>query len=183
MEFLANVASGFIALFEEGGAVFMDLVTGIIPTLVVLMTAVNAVVKLIGEQKVERAARMCSKNIILRYTILPLLAVIFLANPMGVTFGRFLEEKYKPSYADAWETIVHPITGLFPHANSGELFVWLGISNGIAALGISTGGLAVRYLLVGIIMMLVRGVVTENLFAYFASKSSAKSVKGGVGNV
>ena len=58
---------------------------------------------------------------------------------------------------------MHPITGLFPHANAGELFVWTGISAGITTLGLSVVPLAVRYFIVGLIVILIRGIVTEYL--------------------
>ena len=123
MEAISNVASGFIGLFQAGGETFMGWVTGIIPLVVCLMTAVNAIIKLVGTEKVENFAQKITKYMILRYTLLPLMAVFFLANPACYTFGRFLEEKYKPAFYDAAVSFVHPITGLFPHANAGELFV------------------------------------------------------------
>lgn len=80
---------------------------------------------------------------------------------MCYTFGRFLPEKQKPAFYDSAVSFVHPITGLFPHANPAELFVWMGIAAGITELGLSLGPLALRFLLVGIIVMLIRGIVTE----------------------
>lgn len=173
MEILANFATWCIGLFNAGGETFMGLVTGIIPTLIVLITAVNAVVKLIGEEKVERVARASSKNFILRYTLLPIMAMFFLTNPMAYTFGKFLEEKYKPAFYDAAVSFCHPITGLFPHANPGELFVYMGIAQGITALGYSLGDLAIRYFVVGVIVILIRGMVTERIYAAMASKRAA----------
>ncbi|MGO0916374.1 PTS glucitol/sorbitol transporter subunit IIC [Clostridioides difficile] len=41
---------------------------------------------------------------------------------MCYTFGRFLKEEHKAGFYDAAVSFVHPITGLFPHANAGELF-------------------------------------------------------------
>lgn len=75
--------------------------------------------------------------------------------------GKFVEEDEKPAFVDACFSFAHPITGLFPHANSAELFVWTGIAAGITTLGKSTTTLAVRYLLVGIIVIFIRGNVTE----------------------
>lgn len=170
MEALANGASYFIGIFQEGGKVFVSLIGGILPTVIVLMTAVYAIITLIGEEKVELWARKASKNIITRYTIMPIIAVFFLTNPMAYTFGKFLPEKYKPAFYDSAVSFVHPITGLFPHANPGELFVYLGIASGIEQLGLPIGGLAIRYLLVGIVVIFIRGVVTEKITAFLTPR-------------
>ena len=44
MEVISNVANAFIGLFNAGGEQFMTSVTGIIPSVVCLMTALNAVI-------------------------------------------------------------------------------------------------------------------------------------------
>lgn len=161
MDFLVTLAEGFIGMFQAGGDTFVSLVTGIIPLLIVLITAVNAFIRLVGEERINSLARKSTKNIILRYTLFPVLAVFFLTNPMAYTFGKFLPERQKPAFYDSAVSFVHPITGLFPHANPAELFVYLGISAGITTLGLSLGPLAIRYFLVGIIVILIRGIVTE----------------------
>lgn len=165
MDFLAELASSFIGLFNAGGETFMGFVTGIIPTLVVLMTFVNSLIKIIGEEKVEKVARGCSKNIILRYTVLPIIALFFLTSPMAYTFGKFLEEKHKAAFYDAAVSFCHPITGLFPHANASEYFVYGGIAAGVMALGLDPAVLAVRYFIVGMIVIFMRGIVTERIVA------------------
>lgn len=161
MDFLVSLAEGFIGMFQAGADTFTGLVTGIIPLLIVLITAINAVIRLIGEERINRLAAKSTKNIILRYTIFPVLAVFFLTNPMAYTFGKFLPEKQKPAFYDSAVSFVHPITGLFPHANPAELFVYLGIAAGITELGLSLGPLAIRFFLVGVIVILMRGIVTE----------------------
>lgn len=171
MEVLAHLATGFIALFQKGGTVFTGMVTGIVPTLIVLITAVNSVIGMLGEEKVNNFAKMCTGNIILRYTIFPVMAAFFLTNPICYSFGRFLPEKYKPAFQDACISFVHPITGLFPHANSAELFVWTGIAQGITQLGLPLGELAVRYFITGVIVILIRGIVTEKATLYMFKKN------------
>lgn len=163
MDFLISLAEGFIGIFNQGGSVLTGLITGILPTLIVLLTFVNAIIALVGEEKVENFAKMTTKNIVLRYTVFPVLAVFFMTNPMCYTFGRFVEEKQKPAFYDAAVSFVHPILGLFPHANAGELFVWTGISVGITQLGLSVAPLAIRYFIAGVIVILIRGLVTETL--------------------
>jgi len=174
MEVIAGFANGFMELFKAGATTFAGWVTGIIPLVVIMMTAVSSVIKLIGEERVNRVAKAATKNIITRYTILPMLAVLFLGNPMSYTFGRFVEQKYKPAYYDANVSFLHPVTGLFPHANGGELFVYMGIAAGITTLGLSLGDLAVRYFLVGLVVILIRGIVTEKIYAYMCAKNGKK---------
>lgn len=170
MDFLVKLAEGFIGMFEAGGDVFVGLVTGIIPLLIALITFVNALIHLIGEERINRLAEKSTKNIILRYTLFPVLSVFFLTNPMAYTFGRFLPEKQKPAFYDSAVSFVHPITGLFPHANPAELFVYMGIAAGITELGLSLGPLALRYFIVGVIVILIRGIVTEKITIYMMKK-------------
>lgn len=162
---LAGIATGFIGIFQEGANFFLALLTGIVPLVIVLLTFVNALVKWIGPEKIERlgvvAARPGIQYYPVRYLILPILAVFFFTNPMAYTVGRFLPENKKPAFYDSAVSFVHPITGLFPHANAGELFVYFGIAAGITTLGLSLGPLAVMYFAVGAVVILLRGIVTE----------------------
>lgn len=165
MQALASAAEWFIGLFQTGGSTFMGLVTGIVPTLVVLMTAVNAIIALIGPEKIDRFGEVAGREGVayypLRYIVLPFLACFFLTNPMAYTMGRFLPEKFKPAFYDAAVSFVHPPLGLFPHINPGEIFVWSGIAAGITTLGYGLGDLAIRYMLVGLVVIFIRGIVTE----------------------
>ena len=98
MNAISWAANGFMSLFQAGGETFMGWVTSIIPMVICLMTAINSIIKLIGEERVEHFAKKMTGNIFGRYLILPVLAVMFLGNPMCYTFGRFADEKYKPAY-------------------------------------------------------------------------------------
>ncbi|NUR32142.1 MAG: PTS sorbitol transporter subunit IIC [Catenulispora sp.] len=175
---LADAAQWFIGLFQAGGEVFMGLVTGIIPTLIVLLTAVNALIRMIGPERIEKVGEYAARPGIqwypVRYLVFPFLSVFFLTNPMAYTMGRFLPERYKPAFYDSAVSFVHPITGLFPHANAGELFVYLGIAAGITQLGLPTGDLAVRYLLVGLVVILLRGIVTEFITARMIARRTTQ---------
>jgi PTS system glucitol/sorbitol-specific IIC component len=121
---ITDAAGWFIGLFQAGGKVFVAYVVGIIPTLVVLLTAFYALAALVGEDRIHNFARFAGKYAFRRYTLLPLLSRLFLTNPMAYTFGVFLEEKHKPTFYDAAVSYCHPITALFPNANAGELFVY-----------------------------------------------------------
>lgn len=175
MDWIKWLGEHFIGMFDAGGKQFMGLVTGIIPTLVVLLTFTYAVMKFIGEERVNRAIQFASKYMLLRYTLMPILSVLILTNPMAYTFGRFLPEKQKPAFYDSAVSFVHPVTSFFPYANAGELFVYLGIANGIKQAGYSMSELAVRYFIVGIVVILLRGIITELITKYIAKGMEAKS--------
>ena len=182
MDALVTLAEGFIGLFQQGGEVFVSLVTGIIPLLIVLLTGVNALVALIGPERVDRVGLLAARSGLIfypvRYIILPFLAVFFLTNPMAYTMGKFLPEKLKPAFYDAAVSYVHPPLGIFPHINPGELFVWLGIAAGIETLGLSVIPLAVRYLLVGLVVIFIRGIVTERITAIMWARQEAAASTG-----
>jgi PTS system glucitol/sorbitol-specific IIC component len=155
----------FIGLFDEAGKQFTGLVTGILPTLIVLLTFMYALTKFIGEDRVTNAVRWSARWTVTRYTLMPVLAVLLLTNPICYSFGRFLPERYKPAFYDSAVSFVHPVTTFFPYANAGELFVWLGIADGVSKLGESTVPLAIRYFLLGIVVIFIRGVLTERITA------------------
>ncbi len=171
---LESAGEWFIGLFQAGGETFVGFVTGIIPTLIVLLTFFYALTNLIGEQRIHNAARIAAGNIVTRYTVLPVLAVFFLTNPMAYTFGTFLDERYKPAFYDSAVSFVHPPLGLFPHVNPAELFVWLGVARGLQQLDLPLGPLAVRYFLAGLVVILIRGVVTQYITLFLARRQGVE---------
>lgn len=161
MDFIVKLASGFMNLFTLGGTQFVSWVTGIIPTIVMLLILMNAIIALVGDEKIEKVARICTGNPILRYMVLPFVSAFMLGNPMALSIGKFMPEFYKPCYYASATYHCHTNNGIFPHINASELFIWLGIANGVTALGLSTVPLAVRYLLVGLVANFISGWATE----------------------
>ena len=161
MDFIVKLASGFMNLFTLGGTQFVSWVTGIIPTIVMLLILMNAIIALVGDEKMEGIARICTGNPILRYMVLPFVSAFMLGNPMALSIGKFMPEFYKPCYYASATYHCHTNNGIFPHINASELFIWLGIANGVTALGLSTVPLAVRYLLVGLVANFISGWATE----------------------
>ena len=162
MDVITWIATHFIGLFQAAAESFTGLVSGILPLLIVLLTAMYAITTWIGEERVTRAVQWAGKYALTRYTIMPVIAVIMLTNPMCYSFGRFLPERQKPAFYDSAVSFVHPVTSFFPHANAGEIFVWAGVSAGVLA--INTGAyarLAALDFIVGIVVILIRGVATE----------------------
>lgn len=171
---LESAGTWFIGLFQEGATTFLGFVRDIIPLVVVLLTAFYTVTNLVGEERVQGAARFAAGNVLTRYTLLPLIAVFFLTNPMAYTFGTFLEEKYKPAFYDSAVSFVHPPLGLFPHVNPGELFVWLGVAKGLQELNLPLGPLAVRYIIAGLIVIFIRGLVTQYITFFLARRQGVE---------
>ncbi|RFU68569.1 PTS glucitol/sorbitol transporter subunit IIC [Bacillus sp. V59.32b] len=161
MDFLIVFAEGFMKLFQTGADVFISWMTGIVPVVLMLIVAMNTLIQMIGEERINKLAKASAKNPLLRYMVLPFVGSFMLGNPMALSLGRFLPEKYKPSYYASGAYFCHTSNGLFPHINPGELFIFLGIAAGIETLGFSTAELAVRYLLVGLVMNFFAGWITD----------------------
>lgn len=177
LAWLTTIGKHFIGVFQKGGETFAGFVTGIIPTLIVLMTAFYAFTELVGEKRVHGFARFAGRIALTRYTVLPILAMFFLTNPMAYTFGTFLEEKHKPAFYDSAVSFCHPILGLFPHANPGEYFVWGGVLVALQQLEASGAvppnyhiRVAMFYFGVGVIVILLRGMMTERITRLMASR-------------
>lgn len=169
LDYLVHGAEWFIGLFREGADTFTAWMTGIVPLVLVLLIAMNSLIALIGEERINKLAAKAGRNVISRYLILPFFGSFFLTNPMAFTLGRFLPEAHKPGYYASVAQMMHTSNGLFPHNNPAELFVWMGIAQGIMSLGLNTGDLAVRYLLLGAVLNFLGGWVTD-----FTTKFVAK---------
>lgn len=161
MDIIVSIAKGFMNLFTLGADQFVSWVTDIIPTVLMLLILMNAIIALVGQESVNKIAGVCSKNPLLRYMILPFVSAFMLGNPMALSMGKFMPEFYKPSFYASVTYHCHTNSGLFPHINASELFIWLGIANGVTQLGLDTTPLAVRYMLVGLIANFISGWSTE----------------------
>ncbi|MDR3021647.1 MAG: PTS glucitol/sorbitol transporter subunit IIC [Clostridiales bacterium] len=177
MDWIVKVADGFMGLFKTGGEVFLSWMTGIVPFVLMLLVAMNAVTSLIGEDRINRFAEKGGKNIFFRYLILPFIATFTLGNPMSISMGKFLPEFYKPGWVAVTMQANHTSNGVFPHINPGELFVWLGIASGITALGLNLMDLAIRYMLVGLVMNFIGGWVTDFMTSYVSKQQGVKLSK------
>lgn len=181
MDLLVQLATGFIGIFKAGADWWWAVFVGIVPLVIVLMTAFNAIISWIGQERVEAFSKFASQPgwlfLPFRYLLLPIVAVFVLTNPMAYTMGRFLPERYKPAFYDSAVSFVHPPLGILPHVNPGELFVWAGIANGVqSAYGATAmADLAVRYLLTGLVVILIRGIVTERITAAMWKRSAVEA--------
>ena len=161
MDYIIKFAEGFMNLFYTGAANFISWMTGIVPVVLMLLIAMNTIIHLIGEERINKLAKASIKNPLLRYMLLPYLGAFMLGNPTALSLGRFMPERLKPSYYASASYFCHTSSGVFPHINPGEVFIFLGIAEGIKTLGMSTMPLAIRYMLVGLVMNFISGWVTD----------------------
>src|SRR5699024_1685779 len=115
-----------------------------------------------------------TKKPFLRKLVFTVLGFFILTNPMVQSLRKIMTEKYKPSYFASAAQFAHTSNGLFPHINPAELFIFLGIANGVQQLGLPMTDLAVRYLLVGIVMNFIGGWVTDFTTSYVEKQQKVK---------
>ena len=148
-------------MVDTGAQQLLTWVTQLLPKVFLFLILLNAVTSLIGRSRVERLAAKCGSNALLRYLVLPFLSAVVLGNPMAISMGRYLPERYKPAYFASASYHCHTNSGIFQHINPAELFLWLGIANGVLARGQDLFPLALRYLLAGLVANFVSGYATE----------------------
>ena len=156
--FLMNAIQEIV---DAGAQQLLAWVTELLPKTFMFLILLNAVTGLIGRARVERLAARCSSNAFLRYMVLPFLSAVVLGNPLAISMGRYLPERYKPAYFASASYHCHTNSGIFQHINPAELFLWLGIANGVLARGYDLFPLAIRYLLAGLAANFVSGCATE----------------------
>lgn len=162
MQALVWISTNFIGLFNASGQALVGLITGILPTVIVLLTLMFAITHWVGEKRMTRAIQWSARFAVTRYTLMPIIAVIMLTNPACYAFGVYLPERQKPAFYDSAVSFVHPVTAFFPHANAGEIFVWAGVAAGVLKKDPgSYAQLALLYFLVGIVVIFMRGMLTE----------------------
>ena len=84
---IVEIAEGFIHLFQSAGKIFSGMIVSTIPMLITLILTVNFIMKLIGQQRMEKVATLMGKSKILTYGILPSFAWFFLSSPGALTMG------------------------------------------------------------------------------------------------
>ena len=156
--FLIDVVQEMV---NTGAQQLITWVTQLLPKIFLFLILLNALTSLIGRSRVERLAAKCGSNALLRYMVLPFLSAVVLGNPMAISMGRYLPERYKPAYFASASYHCHTNSGIFQHINPAELFLWLGIANGVLARGQDLFPLALRYLLAGLAANFVSGYATE----------------------
>ncbi|MFR3031561.1 MAG: PTS glucitol/sorbitol transporter subunit IIC [Blautia sp.] len=142
LQLFVSAAEGLTGFFRAAGETFLGNLEGLLPMALIALTVLNAIVACVGEERFDRVARKLTGNFFCRYTLLPYLGNFFVGSPIVFTFGRYLKEKYKPAFFEiANRTNMAPMMCLFPHVNPSEMYVWLGVYNGVVqGYGTQAGG-------------------------------------------
>jgi len=170
MDGIVSFVEAFTGVFAASGEVFLELLTDIVPMVLVLLMVFNAISALIGQRRLEQFSKFLARTKVLSYTLLPFVGMFFLCNPMAFSLGKFLPQRQRAGFIDAVSAANGPMLSLFPHWNPAEYFVWGGIAIGVQRLGYSTGGLAIRFFVVGWILCLIHGFVTEWIWVFLAKR-------------
>lgn len=64
MDYIIKFAEGFRNLFDTGAETFISWMTGIVPVVLLLLVAMNTIIQLIGENRINRLAGFFQKSII-----------------------------------------------------------------------------------------------------------------------
>ena len=149
------------SMTEAGAQQLLTWITQLLPKVFLFLILLNGVTRLIGRTRVEKLAARCGSNSLLRYLVLPFLSAVVLGNPMAISMGRYLPEKYKPAYFASASYHCHTNSGIFHHVNPAELFLWLGIANGVLARGCDLFRVGLRHVVSGGLATGVAGYATE----------------------
>ncbi len=169
-QIIEHIITFFTELFSYGGSFFVSWCMDLIPVIFMVLILTNALIHLIPSHLIEKAAVLASRHLLLKYMLIPFFGALILGNPSALTLGRFMPEKDKPSYFACASFFCHTSNGVFPHINSSELFIWLGIARGVEMLGYSVYPLAIRYLAAGLIANFLCGVLTDYTTSYYSRK-------------
>lgn len=167
---IETVITFFTDIFTYGGNFLISWCMDLIPVIFMVLILTNALIRLIPLHIIEKAAALASRHLLLKYMLIPFFGALILGNPSALTLGRFMPEKDKPSYFACASFFCHTSNGIFPHVNSSELFIWLGIAHGVEMLGYPVYPLAFRYLAAGLLANFLCGIVTDHTTAFYCRK-------------
>ena len=60
-------------------------------------------------------------------------------------------------------------------AGIGSFFIYMGIASGVLDAGYSLAPLALRFLLAGLVVMLIRGLLTDAIYQFLASRKTPEA--------
>lgn len=170
MQTITNLCEGFINIFAVAAEYWTGLVTGIVPMVLMMITVFNAIMALVGQKRIEKVAQALAKVPILSYTLLPIIASIFLGNPMNNTVPKFLKQRNRVGYWEGLMPLSVPLLHLFPHTNPAEYYLWWGIASGVAAAGYSLNVLCIRLFIYAFIIAIIRSMLSEFIWVFLAKR-------------
>ena len=142
------------------------------PFILIALTINAFLSKLVKRQWVLYLASKLGHYRIIRYMILPFVSLFSMTSPSCYEVGSKLKEEHKPAFYDSSVSFCHPVTGLFPYSNSGELFFLIGVLYPVIVLDMSLVQFGLTYFLIGMMVIMIRGTVTEILTRRILERSN-----------
>lgn len=167
---LLSLNDGIVTFIQSASSHFLTLAVTILPVFLFMRILLTVTLRLVGTAQTEALARLCGRSRVLTYGLLPVIGWLLLRAPGALALGFVLPEKSKPGFEDALTTLAHPLSTAFPGVVTPELVAWLSITAGLRNHGLPVTQLALRYLLTGVLICLIRGMVTEWLFLRITSR-------------
>lgn len=87
MNIIIKGASGFMGLFDTGAETFISWVSGIVPKVLLLLILMNTIIALIGQERVNKFAKLCSGNVIPCIWSITIYFSIYVRKPNGIING------------------------------------------------------------------------------------------------
>ncbi|EXX85361.1 PTS sorbitol transporter subunit IIC [Paenibacillus darwinianus] len=140
------------------------------PYILVSLAIGSLLSKLVQKQWVFWIAEHFGQFRVVRYMLLPFLSLFALTNPACYEIGSALKERHKPAFYDAAVSFCHPVTGLFPFSNSGEIFFLIGALYPVIKLGIPVWQFAIAYFVIGLVVIMIKALMTEYLTQRFLNQ-------------
>ncbi|MEQ6281244.1 PTS glucitol/sorbitol transporter subunit IIC [Kluyvera huaxiensis] len=167
---LLSLNDGILTFIQSASSHFLTLAVTILPVFLFMRILLTVTLRLVGTSQTEALARLCGRSRILTYGLLPVIGWLLLRAPGALALGVVLPEKSKPGFEDALTTLAHPLSTAFPGVVTPELVAWLSITAGLRNHGLPVTPLALHYLLTGVLICLIRGMVTEWIFQRITSR-------------
>ena len=113
MNIIIKGASGFMGLFDTGAETFVSWVSGIVPKVLLLLILMNTIIALIGQERVNKFAKLCSGNVILAYGVLPFISAFMLGNPMSIRIFPIFPRRLSVNFFEQVLKIVAVVEAVF----------------------------------------------------------------------
>lgn len=148
----------------------LDIAKEVYPLLLFGFIILRLIKLLLNRKYLIKLVQKFPNSKIIKYMFLPFFSSILLENPESISLGKNLDEKFKASFLTSQTQFCHTNNAIFSYINPSEAFVWCGIAYGASKVGINILSLALSYMVVGLIVNYMTGLITDQTFKYYFDK-------------